>query len=186
MLRVDLLALSSITTSLGEDRRASPSHGRWLYWLGLPGAEVRSRLTLADGRVRRWNAPRLVRLVEALNDPALAKALLLRRGFASVLVDTAALLFSERARGVIRLSFNLGAQSRNELLLHRLNAEVALKPPGLASHVGFAIQETPGVRFSLEVERPLPWLTSLLLRRRLQSGLKRLHMETLRPASPTL
>ena len=166
-----------------DDQRRGSSGGRWLFWEAHSGAEARSRLTLVDGRTRHWKAPYLERLVEVLNEPKLAKALLLRRGFASAFVEMAALMFSEPATGMLRFSFNLDAISRNELLLHLLQAEVALRPAPLATHVAFGVTQKAGVRFSLEFERPLPWLSGLMLRWRLQRILKDLHMETLSSSS---
>lgn len=137
-----------------EDRRVSGLQERRLRWEARSGAATCSRLTLADGRVGHWKAPDLERLVEALNDPKLAKALLLRRGFASALVDVAALMLDGSSTGIVRLSFNLDAISRNELLIHLLEAEVSLRAPSLAGHVAFAIMQKPGVSFAFEFERP--------------------------------
>lgn len=182
-LRARLSVLTSIATSLGEDRRESASQGRWLFWEAHSGGTARSRLTLADGRTRRWKAPGLERLVEVLNEPALAKALLLRRGFAPALVDIAALMFSGPATGKMMLSFNLDAISRNALLAHLLQAELTLRPASLAAYVAFDVMEKPGVRFAFEIERPLSWSTALVLRWRLDRTLRRLHMESLGPSS---
>lgn len=174
--------MTSIATSLIEDGRRASSQGQWLFWEAHSGARARSRLTLSDGRTRHWKAPSLEQLVEVLNEPKLAKALLLRRGFALGFVEMTALMFAGSATGMARLSFNLGALSRNELLLHLLQAELALCAAPLADHVAFELLPKPGVRFSFEVERPLPGLSGLLLRWRLQRTLRRLNLETLRSA----
>jgi hypothetical protein len=175
--------LTSIAAPLIEDRRKAPSQPRWLAWEAHSGARARARLTLADGRTRTWKAASLERFVAVLNDPKLAKALLLRRGFALGFVEMAAQMFAGSATGMARLSFNLGALSRNELLFHLLQAEIALRSGPLAHRFAIEIRHEPGVHFSLEVERPLPWLSGVLLRWRLHRTLRRLKLGTLRSAS---
>src|SRR5262249_28671130 len=150
--------VTSITTSYGEDRRLSPPQSRRLHWEAHSSGEVSSRLTLADGRVRRWMPGDLSLLVEMLKTPARSRALLLRRGFATSLVDLAQIMVTRGATGYVRLSFNLGARGRNELLLHMLQAEITLKNQDLQRRVQFTLRQGEGIRFDMEVERPLSWL----------------------------
>jgi hypothetical protein len=184
LLRTGHPSLTTIITSLDEERRCTSAQQRRLSWEARSGAPVRSRLTLSDGVTRHWKAPSLERLIEVLDEPKLAKALMLRRSFAHAFIKLAVLLFSGGATGMVRLSFNLGAISRNELLLHLLQAGVALQPEAFAQHIAFEVMSKPGVRFSFTVDRPLPWLTALVLRWRLQRILKPLRLQNLGSCSP--